>query len=172
MNAASAARRRSVGQAGLEPDPAEHPQRFRVVIPPVDPNEPPVRRPPSSRTISRLKAKAADAARTAEAARALRGQVQAGLKPPAGKLFAVDVAALALCRPAGGLGTSERMARTLAPLAAGGRHSPAVLMAAGAWRDEAAFRAALAGLAPKLTVIGLRICRRKAGLRITKMKTC
>jgi hypothetical protein len=140
------------------------------VLPPVNPNEAPVRRPPSSRTIARLKAKADDAARTAEAARVLRGQVQPRLKPPAGKLFAVDIEGLVLRGPAGGIGTSERMARTLAPLAARGRYSPAILTEAGGWQDEAALRAALAGLAPKLEAVGLRICRRKAGLRMARAK--
>jgi hypothetical protein len=58
--------------------------------------------------------------------------------------------------------------RTLAPLTAGGRHPPAALMAAGGWRDEAALREALAGLSGKLAVLGLRICKRKAGLRMAK----
>ncbi|MCJ2059189.1 hypothetical protein MKL09_21940 [Methylobacterium sp. J-048] len=113
-------------------------------------------------------AKAKEAARTAEAARVLRGQVQPGLKPPAGRLFAADLDALVLRGPTGGLGTSERVMHTLMPLAVGGRHLPTVLMAAGGWSDKAALREALAGLAPKLDAIGLRICRRKARLRIRK----
>jgi len=146
-------------------------QFIRIVIPPADPNEPPVCRPPSSRTIARLKAKADDAARTAEVARVLRSQVQSGLKPPAGKLFSVDIGGMVLCGPAGGLGTSARIARTLEPLAAGGRHLPATLMAGGSWSDEAALREALAGLAPKLEAVGLRICRRKAGLKMAKVRS-
>jgi hypothetical protein len=43
-----------------------------------------------------------------------------------------------------------------------------VLVAAGGRSDEAALREALAALAPKLAVIGLPICRRKAGIRIAK----
>jgi hypothetical protein len=60
--------------------------------------------------------------------------------------------------------------RTLAPLAAGGRHPGSALVAAGAWRDEGALREALDALAPKLSALGLRICRRKAGLRMAKAK--
>lgn len=170
MSSVPAARQYPAGRAASKADPAEHPQRFRVVLPPEDPNAPPVRRPPSSRTIARLKAKADDATRTAEAARVLRSQVQSGLKPPAGKLFSVDIGGMVLCGPAGGIGTSERMARTLAPLAAGGRHPGNALVAAGTWVDEGALREALAGLAPKLEAVGLRICRRKAGLRMARAK--
>lgn len=164
----TAARLRAAGRAGLEPDPAEHPQLIRIVLPPVDPNAQPVKRPPSSRTIARLKEKAEAAARDTAAARALRAQVQPGLKPPAGKLFAADVGALVLRGPAGGIGTSERVVRTLLPMAAGGRHPASALVEAGAWRDEAALREALAAMAPKLAAIGLRIYRRKAGLRIAR----
>lgn len=165
----SAARRRAAGRAA-QADPAEHPQLIRIVIPPADPNVQPVKRPPSSRTIARLKEKAEEAARDAAAARALRAQVQPGLKPPAGKLFDVDAGALLIRGPAGGLGTSERVVRTLAPLTAGGRHPAAALLAAGGWRDEAALREALTGLAPKLAALGLRVCRRKAGLRMARAK--
>ncbi|APT31382.1 hypothetical protein MCBMB27_02091 [Methylobacterium phyllosphaerae] len=143
---------------------------IRVVIPPVDPNAPPVKRPPSSRTIARLREKAEVAARDAAAARSLRARVQSRLRPPAGRLFAVDAAALVIQGPAGGLGSSERIVRTLAPLAAGGRHPAAALVAAGGWQDEAALREALSGLGPKLAALGLRICRRKAGLRMAKVK--
>ena len=41
-------------------------------------------------------------------------------------------------------------------------------MAAGGGQDEVALREALASLGPKLTALGLRICRRKAGLRMAK----
>lgn len=125
---------------------------------------------PSSRTIARLREKAEAAARAASAAQALTAQVQRGFRPPAGKLFGVDTVGLLLIGPAGALGTSERMARTLAPLAAGGRHLPAVLVTAGGWQDEEALRKALAGLAPKLAAIGLRVCRRKAGIRMAKAR--
>jgi len=148
----------------------ESSQFIRVVIPPVDPNAAPVKRPPSSRTLARLQAKAEATDRDAAAARALRAQVQRGLKPPAGKLFAVDVGALVIQGPAGGLGTSKRVARTLAPLTASGRHPAAALVAAGGWSDEMALREALAGLGGKLAALGLRIDRRKAGLRMAKHK--
>lgn len=166
----SAARRRATGRAGAQPDPAENPHEIRVVMRWSDQPAEPVKRPPSSRTIARLRGKAEAAARDAAAARALRAQVQPGLKPPAGKLFDVDGAALVIRGPAGGLGTSERIVRTLAPLAAGGRHPEAALVAAGGWRDEAALREALAELSGKLSVLGLRICRRKVGLRMAKLK--
>lgn len=90
--------------------------------------------PPSSRTIARLKAKTEEKARNAAAAKALAKQVQPALRPPAGRLFAVDAAALLLRGPLGGFGTSERMVRMLAPLAAGGRHPAADLVAAGEMR--------------------------------------
>jgi hypothetical protein len=96
--------------------------------------------------------------------------VQRAFRPPPGKVFGVDTAGLLLIGPAGALGTTSRMARTLAPLAAGGRHAAAVLVAAGGWQDEDALRDALAALGPKLAVLGLRICKRRAGLRIAKLK--
>lgn len=112
----------------------------------------------------------ATAARDAAAALALVRQVQPGLRPPPGRLFAVDVAALVLRGPKGGTGTSERMVRTLAPLAAGGRHQPAVLMAAGGWADENTLREALAAIGGKLAAVGLKIDRRKTGIRMAKAR--
>lgn len=170
MSATAVARRRSAGRAGPEPVPAGGDVIIRCVIRASDQPSGPIIYPPSSRTIARLRAKAEDAARTAEAARVLRAQVQPGLKPPPGQLFASDLGALVLRGPNGGLGSTEKMVRTLVPLAAGGRHPPAVLMAAGGWADEGALREALAGLAPKLGALGLRVCRRKAGLRMAKLK--
>ena len=75
-----------------------------------------------------------------------------------------------LIDPGGRIGSSERAVKTLAPLATGGRHSAAVLVAAGGWRDEAALREALKALAAKLAAIGLRIDRRKTGIRMAKAK--
>lgn len=141
-----------------------------AVIRPPDPNAPPMKRPPSSRTIARLHEKTEAEARNAAAASALARQLQPGLRAPADRLFAVDAGALLLRGPMGGIGSTERMVRTLEPLAAGGRHLPAVLVGAGGWHDEEALREALAGLGPKLAVLGLRICRRKAGLRMAKSK--
>jgi hypothetical protein len=148
----------------------ESSQFIRFVIPPADPNAPPMKRPPSSRTIARLRAKAEAEARAAEAARAPARQVQPGLRPPPGKLFATDAAGLILCGPAGGIGTSARVVQTLEPLTQGGRHPAAALVASGKWADKAALRAALDVLAPKLLVIGLQICRRKTGLRMAKAR--
>ncbi|MGH1591784.1 hypothetical protein ACRBEV_29600 [Methylobacterium phyllosphaerae] len=143
---------------------------IRVVIPPTDPTAPSVKRPPSSRTIARLREMDEAAARDAAAAGALRAQVQRGLKPPNGKLFDVNAAALVIRGPLGGLGSSERIVRTLAPLAAGGRHPAATLAAAGGWREEAELWEALDGLGGKLAALGLRIDRRKAGLRMARIK--
>jgi hypothetical protein len=137
---------------------------------PADPNAPSIKRPPSSRTIARMKAKAEETAETAAAAEALAKQVMPGLRSPPGRLFAADAAALLLRGPLGGIGSTERMVRTLAPLAAGGRHVMAVLTAAGGWSDEEALREALAGFGPKLAALGLRIDRRKAGIRISKLR--
>ncbi|WP_139220990.1 hypothetical protein [Methylobacterium brachiatum] len=166
----AAARRRALRAAGMDPADADNPWVTIAVIAPTDPNAPPVKRPPSSKTIARLREKAEAAARNAAAARALTAQVQPALRPPAGRLFGVDAAALLLRGPVGGIGTTTRIVRTLGPLAAGGRHPAAVLMAAGSWGDEEALREALVGLGPKLAAIGLRICRRKAGLRMAKAR--
>jgi hypothetical protein len=143
---------------------------FRIVIPAEDPNARPPARVPSSRTIARLREKAAAAARAAAAATALARQVQPGLRAPPGRLFALDADGLVLRGPKGGIGSSERIVRTLEPLCAGGRHPTATLVAAGKWADEASLREALNALAPKLAVLGLRLCRRKAGLRMTKTR--
>jgi hypothetical protein len=83
-----------------------------------------VKRSPSSRTIARQREEAEAKARNAAAAQVLARQVQPGLRPPAGRPFAVYAAALLLRGPAGDIGTTERMTRTLALLAAGGRHLP------------------------------------------------
>jgi hypothetical protein len=139
---------------------------IRVVIPPGIPA--PVKHPPSSRELARRRAKAEATARAAVEAKALARQVQPGLRSPAGRLFALDAEALILRGPAGGIGTSGRVVRTLEPLAAGGRHPAASLVAAGGWGDELALREALDAMVPKLHAVGLRICRRKAGLRMTK----
>lgn len=167
---AVATRRRAAGRAGLEPDPADSPYQISVVIPPEDPNAPPVKRPPSSRTIARLRAKAETAARDVEAARALARQVQPGLRPSPGRLFDVDAAGMILRGPAGGIGSSSRIIETLQPLAQSGRHPAEALVTAGKWADERALREALTALAPKLAVLGLRVCRRKTGIRMAKLK--
>jgi len=77
---------------------------------------------------------------------------------------------MVLCGPAGGIGSSRRIIETLQPLAQGGRHPAAALVTAGKWADEGALREALDALAPKLAVLGLRLCRRKAGLRMAKVR--
>ena len=70
----------------------------------------------------------------------------------------------------GGIGTTKKGVKTVAPLAAGGRRLPAVLVGAGGWADEAALREGLDAVTPKLAVLGLRICRRKAGLWMAKVQ--
>ena len=147
-----------------------NPHVIEVVIYAPDPNAPPAPRVPSSRTIARLREKVETQARNAAAAQQLQTQLQRAFRPPAGRLFAVDAAALLLIGPAGALGTTSRMVKTLEPLAAGGRHLPSVLVAAGGWQDEQALREALAGLGPKLAILNLRVCHRKAGLRMAKAR--
>ena len=66
-----------------------------------------------------------------------------------------------------------RRSRTIARLwekAEATANDAAALLAAGCWQDEAALREALAGLSGKLAVLGLRICMRKAGLRVARLK--
>lgn len=128
------------------------------------------KRPPSSREIARRREKAEAEARTAEAAQMLVRQVQPGLRPPAGRLFANDAAGLVLRGPADGIGSSSRIIATLEPLTHGGRHPVATLVTVGGWKDKITLREALNALATKLAVLGLRVCRRKAGLRMTKAR--
>jgi len=116
----------------------------------------------------RLRAEAAAIA--ASAVKALQGQVQPAFRPPPGRLWKVDAEARIIVGPKGGIGTTPVIVRTLEALVPPGRHEEAVVAAAGGWRDVAHFREAMAGLAPKLAVVGLRLDRRKAGIRITKSK--
>jgi hypothetical protein len=118
----------------------------------------------------RERQRAEAAAIAASAVKALQGQVQPAFRPPAGRLWKVDAEALIIIGPAGGIGTTPVIVRTLEALTTPGRHDEAVVAAAGGWRDVEHFREALAGLAPKLAAIGLRLDRRKAGVRITKVK--
>ena len=145
-------------------------EEFSVWIAPPDPNVLLPARVPGSRTIGRMRAKAEAAERAAAAAQALARQVQPGLRPPPGCLFAVDVEGLVLRGPRGGIGSSPQIIATLVPLAQGGRHPVETLVVAGGWTGEEGLREALAALVPKLRVIGLRVCRRKAGIRIAKVR--
>lgn len=104
------------------------------------------------------------------AVQALQAQVQRAFRPPSGRLWKVDAEAQIIIGPAGGIGTTPVIVRTLEALATPGRHDEAVVAAVGGWRDVAHFREGMAGLAPKLAVIGLRLDRRKTGVRITKVK--
>ena len=85
----------------------------------------------SSRTIRLERERAAVRARLAAEAAAQRATVQLAFKPPPGRLFGVDVPGLMLIGPAGGIGTTPLLARTMAILAAPGRHQPEALLLAG-----------------------------------------
>ena len=108
-------------------------------------------------------------AKVAAEASALQAQVQTGLKPPTGKLFGVEEAALMVIGPNGAIGTTALLVRTLALLSAKGRHDPEVLLSAG-WQDTEHLNAGLDAFAGKLAAVGLKLDRRKTGLRITKAK--
>ncbi|MCJ2087787.1 hypothetical protein MKK88_17630 [Methylobacterium sp. E-005] len=113
-------------------------------------------------------AKAADAARLAAEVNRICSEIRLGVKPPAGRLAAVNMADMLLLGPLGAVGCGGALLRTLHVLAARRRHPVPCLMAAGRWQDEAALRAALEAFRPRLMAIGLRICRRKAGWRLAK----
>lgn len=122
----------------------------------------------AKRAHERAVAKEADAARLAAEVDRIRSEVRLGVKPPAGKLCAVDAAAMLLVGPQGAVGCGGALLRTLEVLAVKGRHPVPSLLAAGRWQDEAALRVALEAFRPKLAAIGLRVCRRKAGWRLAK----
>ena len=119
---------------------------------------PPIKYAKSSRTIAREREKAEQAARDAAAAAALVKSVVRGMRPPAGRLWAVDAAALLLIGPGGAIPVSSSQAAALAPYAAGGRHPETPQL------SEAA-----KGLAPRLAAVGLRIDKRKTGVRIARV---
>lgn len=123
----------------------------------------------SSRQVAARAAKAEAQARVDQETAALRAQVQHAFRPPAGRLFGVDLAGLMLIGPGGGIGVTPLLARTLAILSAPGRHMAESVMAAG-WRDADHLRDGLAAAAGKLSAVGLILSRRKAGLRITQAK--
>lgn len=124
----------------------------------------------SQRTIAREQARREEASRQVEAVRAMRAQVQPGLRAAPGRLFTADLASLTLRGPAGGIGASERLMRTLVPLSESGRRPAAALQAAGSWADETSMFEALAALSGKLAAIGLRIDKRKAGIRMGRLR--
>lgn len=120
----------------------------------------------AKRAHERALAKEADAARlTAEVDR-IRSEIRLGVKPPTGKLAAVDVAGMLLIGPLGAVGCGGVLLRTCEVLVGRGRHPVPSLLAAGRWQDEAALRTALEAFRPRLTAVGLRVCRRKAGWRL------
>ncbi len=141
-----------------DPLPVDEPKWFVRVIGP-NPVAPPLPRPKSSRVQQREREKAEQAARDAAAAAALSKSVVRGMRPPAGRLSAVDAAALLLVGPGGAIPITGAQAVALAPYAAGGRHPETPQL------SEAA-----KGLALRLAAVGLRIDRRKAGVRLAKEK--
>lgn len=122
------------------------------------------------RMIAGEQARKEEAARQIEAVRTMRTQVQPGLRSPPGRLFSADLASLTLRGPVGGIGSSERMVLTLAPLGAGGRRPSTALRIAGGWPDEATMLEALAAISGKLGAIGLRLDKRKTGIRMAKAR--
>lgn len=125
---------------------------------------------PSSKTIRLVKERAAVRALVAAEAAALHATVQPAFKPPPGRLFGVDVPGMMLIGPAGGIGTTPLLARTMTILAAPGRHQPAALLPAG-WRDLEHLQEGMDAFAGKLGAVGLVLNRRSTGLRVTKAKS-
>ncbi|MCJ2018625.1 hypothetical protein MKK84_14460 [Methylobacterium sp. E-065] len=123
----------------------------------------------AKRAHERALAKEADAARMAVEVARIRSEIRLGVKPPAGRLAAVDVPAMLLLGPLGAVGCGAALMRTCEVLAGRGRHPVPSLLIAGRWDDEAALRAALKAFKPKLAAIGLRVCRRKAGWRLARV---
>jgi hypothetical protein len=157
----------AAGQAAPEPDPAANPHVVRVVIHAADPRAPPAPRVPSSRTIARMRERGEAEARNAAAAQAPAKQVQPGLRPPTGRLLAID-AALPLRGSLGGIGRSANHAHPSPASRQWQAPAGSTGGAAGDWQHEQAVREALAALAQRLAVIGLRVCRREGGLRMAK----
>ena len=95
----------------------------------------------------------------------LCAQIQQGFKPQQGEQFGVDVEGLKLIGPAGGIGVTTLMARTMEVLTAPGRHALEVLLAVG-WRDMEHLQEGLQAFEPNLDVLGLRSSRTPTGWRI------
>lgn len=109
-------------------------------------------------------------AQAAEVTRILQRQVMPEFRPPPGKLWGVNEAAQLVVGPAGGIGITSAVAHVLGPLAVRGRHDEAGFAAAVGCRDVAHLREMLTAMAGKLAAIGLRVDRRKVGIRITKAR--
>ncbi|MDP4022043.1 hypothetical protein Q8W71_05375 [Methylobacterium sp. NEAU 140] len=76
--------------------------------------------------------------------------------------------AMLLIGPLGAIGCDATLLRSLAVLTGKGRHPVPSLLAVGRWKDEAALQAAVGAFRPRMAATGLRICRRKAGWRLTR----
>ena len=124
----------------------------------------------AKRAYERALVKEAEAGRLSAEVDRIRTEVRMAVKPPAGKLSAVDATAMLLIGPLGGVGCGGALLRTCEVLVGRGRHPIPSLLVAGRWEDEGALRAALEAFRPKLNAIGLRVCRRKAGWRFTRSR--
>ncbi|MFF8802440.1 MULTISPECIES: hypothetical protein [unclassified Methylobacterium] len=113
----------------------------------------------SSKMIAREHTQAENAARLAAEAAKLRSMLLPSLKPLPKRLWSLHADALLLIGPAGGISIPASAVSVLQPLALGGHH---VLTE----RDAAAVDA----LAPRLAVVGLRVDRRRKGVRIAKAR--
>lgn len=114
---------------------------------------------PSSKTIARQRAQSEAAARLAAEAAKLRSMLLPSLKPLPKRLWSLHPDALLLIGPFGGISFPASAMAVLQPLAAGGRHA----------LDTGA-SAVLDTMAPRLAVVGLRIDRRREGVRIAKAR--
>lgn len=125
----------------------------------------------TSRQINAAAERAATGERLSAVTAAIRSQVQSGFMLPPGKQWTVDVGALLLIGPAGAIGVSALMARTLVALSGSGRHDEARIVASAGCRDVPHLRELLAGIAGRLAAVDLRVDRRRTGIRIAKMRT-
>lgn len=96
--------------------------------------------------------------------------IRVGVKQPPGRLAAVDIAAMLLLGPSGGVGCGEALLRTLEVLVGRGWHPVPPRLVAGRWQDETALRTAQEAFRSKLAADGLRVCRRIAGWRLSRLQ--
>lgn len=70
----------------------------------------------------------------------------------------------------GAIGVTAAVVRLLVPLSVSGRHAEAVVATAAGCRDVTDLRERLTAAAGRLGAVGLRVDRRKAGIRVAKAK--